>query len=364
LLDPLGGSEDLAQGILRATSASSFSADPVRTLRAVRMQTQFGCRVEPQTREWLREAVPRLRSVSAERIRDEWFRILQQPRASTALHELQGLGLLFLIAPPLAPLQDLVVLRANALTHALETVHAVELLWDAFAERADARLDLPQGLRSLGPHIRQRYSLPVCDERTRLALCKCAALLHDVGKPAARRVGPDGRALFPGHEQIGAKIASALAREWRLSNAEGALLRAAIKAHTRPALLAREPTLSRRAIYRFYRDAGSAKAGVDAAFVALADYLAAQGPERLGEGWERQAQIVARLWAAHFEQHGTTVAPRRLLSGADLVELGVRPGPELGHLLERIREAQAAGEVETRQQALAIARDWLSKEGS
>jgi hypothetical protein len=126
----------------------------------------------------------------------------------------------------------------------------------------------------------------------------------------------------------------------------------------RPTLLAREPSLSRRAVYRYYRDTGDA--GIDAAFVALADYLATWRPEPPAEGWRRQAETVARLWSAYFDQHTTVVSPHPLLSGKELLGLGVPPGPKLGAMLERLREAQAAGEVRTRQEALALARTWLA----
>ena len=367
LRDPLDGSTDLARRILRAASPTSFVSDPVRTLRAVRMMARFRCQAEPQTFTWLQEAVPDLLSVSAERIRDEWFNILQQAQASSALRQLHELGLLTLVAPPLAALQGLAQPvrapqrhRATALTHAFETVRAVEELWAAFAENGGSLIKVPGALSKLGPHIRQRYSALVCDERSHLALLKCAALLHDVGKPETRSVDPDGRVRFLGHERAGARIAHELARRWRCSNAEANILRTAVEAHMRPTLLAREPSLSRRAVYRFYRDTGDA--GLDAAFVALADYVATWGPDRPGEGWRRQAETVARLWSAHFDQHRTVVSPRPLLSGKELLKLGVPPGPGLGAILERLREEQAAGEVRTRQGALAMVKDWLAKE--
>ncbi|MBC8444720.1 MAG: CCA tRNA nucleotidyltransferase, partial [Chloroflexi bacterium] len=85
LFDPLHGSEDLANKVLRPGSPSSFVDDPVRTLRAARMHIQFGCAIEPDTRELMRCAVPLLGLVSAERVRDEWFKILDLPGAAGAL---------------------------------------------------------------------------------------------------------------------------------------------------------------------------------------------------------------------------------------------------------------------------------------
>lgn len=126
----------------------------------------------------------------------------------------------------------------------------------------------------------------------------------------------------------------------------------------RPTWLAQQPALTRRAIYRFFRDTG--EYGVDAAFVALADYLATWGPNLPADGWQKQVETVARLWEAYFEQKETVIEPPSLLSGHDLIALGVLPGPRIGELLARVREAQAVGEVETRADALARVREWLA----
>jgi poly(A) polymerase len=362
LIDPLCGSDDLANLILRAALPTSFIRDPVRTLRAVRMQAQFGCRIEPQTRAWLRAAVPQIKAVSAERVRDEWFNIMQQPTASSALRELHQLGLLSVVAPPLAALAGLeqsAPHRFDALTHSFETVRAVEQLWDALCRHESAQMELPHAFYDLASQIRERYESPICDERTHLALLKCAALLHDVGKPQTKTVDQDGRTRFIGHERVGAEIAGALVRGWRCSNAEADMVRTAIGSHMRPTWLAAQQTVSRRAIYRFYRDTGVY--GIDAGFVALADHLATWGQDLSSGRWKRQAEIVATLWAAYLWQREVVVAPPPLLSGRDLIAIGVSPGPEVGALLERVREAQAAGEIETRQQALAQVKAWLTQ---
>jgi len=361
LIDPLGGSQDLADRVLRVALPTSFSSDPARLLRAVRMQAQFGCQMEPETRARLQTAAPQLGTVSAERTRGEWFNILQQPTGSSALRELHRLGLLYQVAPPLAALEGLeqsAPHRFDGLTHSFETVRAVERLWDGLQRHSSAQIPVPDALYAIAPRVRERYESSICDERSHLALLKCAALLHDVGKPGTRQVDPGGRIRFFGHERAGAEIAGALARGWRCSNVEVKMLRVAIEAHMRPTLLAQEPVLTRRAIYRFYRDTGPF--GIDVGFIALADYLATRGPDLSEEGWVKHAETVARLWAAYYEQMEDVIAPAPLLSGKDLIELGVTPGPEMGELLERVREAQAAGELTTRQEALASVREWLT----
>ena len=361
-IDPLGGSQDLAAKVLRATSPTSFEHDPVRTLRAIRMCTQFGCTMEPQTGLWLREAAPHLSKVSAERVRDEWFKILALPAAADALRTLHQFGLLRTIAPPVAALDGLeqsAPHRSDALTHAFDTVGAVEQFWAAFQGHPTALATaLSDELRALSPQIQARYQAQICDERTYLALLKCAALLHDIGKLETHSVDRDGKTRFIGHERVGAAIARRLASAWHCSNAEKEMLHTTVEAHMRPTWLAQQPALTRRAIYRYFRDTGPH--GLDAALIALADYAATWGPTASNPEWQRQMSTVARLWDAYWMHRETHISPPPLISGRDLMAIGVAPGPQIGALLARVREGQATGEIETQQDAMAHVEAWLS----
>jgi tRNA nucleotidyltransferase/poly(A) polymerase len=336
LVDPLNGAHDLEHRVLRATSQTAFISDPVRTLRAVRMQIQFDLEVEPQTEDWLRQAVPLLDRVSAERIRDEWFKILDQPQASRALQVLDQLTLLARIAPPLAKAEQ------ETLDHAIATVWAVEHLWQAFLDRRSHSIaPLDADLLALAPQVRQRFESLLCDNRRHRAWIKCAALLHHLGPP------PNA-----------AHLAEQLAQSWHCSRAEAKMLRQTILYHDRPAKLVQQLPLSRRAIYAFYRDADTF--GIDAAFIALACYLSTWDGAPPAVAWRQQIEVVRDLWDAYWHHRETQIAPPLLLSGHDLIALGIQPGPEIGQLLERLRQEQAAGEIDTRQQALAHVRQWSS----
>jgi tRNA nucleotidyltransferase/poly(A) polymerase len=358
LVDPLGGSSDLFDGVLRATSAHAFADDPVRTLRAVRQGTQFGCRLEAQTRAWLVEAVPRLSTVSPERIRDEWFRILAQPRAGDAVQQLQQLDLLAQIAPPAAALARLPAPAAapgDALSHAMEMVRAVEAIWEALQAPHRSASELPATACAVAAHLRRRYEAPVSDQRPRLALLKCAALLHrvDLARPHA--------CAAPGEQSAaqGAAIAAELARSWRCSNAETEMLRITVATRGRAVELAQDACLDRRTIHRYYRQAGPH--GVDAAYLAFAEAWASHAQDLPATASRPYAERLARLWAAFYCEHDEVIAPPPLLSGHDLLQLGMVPGPQIGALLAHIREEQAAGEIATRAQALGAARAWLGR---
>jgi hypothetical protein len=127
-----------------------------------------------------------------------------------------------------------------------------------------------------------------------------------------------------------------------------------IGAHLRPAQLAEsEPT--GRAIYRFFRDTGPE--GVAILLLSLADHRAARGPALIPAEWQAHVALSRRMVAVAFQAPPGQVSLPRLVTGQDLMTaLAISAGPKVGKALEQIREAQAAGEVATRAQAIALAR--------
>lgn len=371
LLDPLGGAADLLKKQIRACSPASFSADPVRILRAVRMAAAFGMRIEKDTRALMRTAVDGLPAVSPERLRDEFFKLLAAPKPGTSMRALDLLGALAPIFPEIAPLRELEQPSPHAFdvwNHILQVLNrldfALELLTGGVG--IEGAGDLQSGLivQKLGRY-RQQFSGHLNAEPTpdhsRRVLLYFAALMHDAGKTATQSRDETGRIHFYEHENIGARLAVGRGRALHLSNDELALLETITKHHSRPYLLTREGGLpSRRAVYRFFRDVGDA--GVEICLLSLADYLGkfeAQAPQ---DGLESHLNTLRALLEAYFEHPQEQVKPPMLVDGEDLMrELGLQPGPKVGELLEAVREAQAAGEVRDREGALELARGLLQE---
>ena len=117
---------------------------------------------------------------------------------------------------------------------------------------------------------------------------------------------------------------------------------------------------SRRAIYRYYKDVGDA--AVDTLYLAMADFLAARGPELAPEKWANYAKMVATiLEAGPGRPPVESRRPTGLLNGHDLMDaLHISPGPQVGALLEALREAEAVGEIASREDALALAAQLLA----
>ena len=192
-----------------------------------------------------------------------------------------------------------------------------------------------------------------------------AALYHDVSKPEMKTVEESGRTRFFNHDVQGAEIAAQRASAFNLSNDEIERLRIIIKNHMRihsfaDRIESEKQTPSRKAIYRFFRDSGAA--GVDLVLLGLADVRATRVHALTIETWNIYLDAARILLENYWERPQEIIAPPRLLDGNELMkELSLKPGPLVGQLLESIRENQAAGKIENREQALAFAHEELTK---
>ena len=133
--------------------------------------------------------------------------------------------------------------------------------------------------------------------------------------------------------------------------------------HLRPMQMSGNGLPSHKAIYRYFRDTG--EAGIDILFLSLADHLATRGLHLELAQWQEHTRIVDYVLAQRFQQESLVIPPK-LIDGHDLIKsFGMKPGPKIGEILEAVREAQASGELATREEALAyIGEHLLTKEGS
>lgn len=368
LIDPLRGAEDLRAKRLRICSPTSLKDDPLRTIRGVRLASQFNLLIEPETRKEIRAAAPGLVKVSAERKRDELFRILDGEKPSTGIRALDLLGVLPFLLPELSLLKGVSQSPPHVFDvweHSLNVVQNLEQVLAVLAPvyDADRAANLVLGTLSmrlgryreqLEAHLGERFT----PDRTARALLFFTALFHDSGKPGTRSVDSSGRIRFFRHEQVGEAIVRQRASGLHLSNEEVKRVSTVIAHHLRPMLLGQNPGLpSARAIYRFFRDTGPA--GVDVCLLSLADVMGTYGASLPPEHWGRHLDVVRSLLEAWWEQREDRVEPAPLVDGGTLMEaLGLPPGPEVGRLLEALREAQAAGEIRSREEAL----DWVRQQ--
>jgi putative nucleotidyltransferase with HDIG domain len=373
LIDPTGGLNDLRNKIVRACSSTSLQDDPVRVLRAVRMANGLGFRIEAETIRQVRAAAPLLTRISPERQRDEILRILGGSRVSLAIQVLDQLGALRVVLPEMEDLKGIGQSPphvADAWEHTLAVVAQLEEILAAVAGGydEDTAADLFTGLAvmRLGRYrtqFEQHLAGKFPGEHPLRALLFFSALYHDIAKPRTRTEEPDGKTHFLGHAELGAKIAAGRARALALSGDEVSRIGAVVKDHMRchflaNALVTHGEQPSRRAIFRFFRDTG--EAGVDICLLSLADLRATYGFHLPQEVWVAEIEICRALLEAYWEQREQVVSPPRFVSGSDLIEaFGLVPGPQIGSLLDAIRESQASGEITSRAEALDFAQKWL-----
>jgi tRNA nucleotidyltransferase/poly(A) polymerase len=367
IIDPFGGLPAVRQKRLRLCAPTSFADDPLRVLRAVRQSVQFGLLIEPEARQALRAAVPRLSEVSAERVRDELMNMLGGPRPHVALRTLDALGILSRLVPEVEAMRGVAQSPPHLYDVWEHTLNVVEKLDAVLTTISPQRTDETAAEASLGMivYVLDKYraklqahlAAPLANGRSVRALLMLGALLHDSGKPGTRSVGDDGRIHFYRHEMVGAELTLVRATALALSNEESGRLERLVGGHMRPMMLhsSSQGEVTARAVHRFWRALGAS--GLDMCIVTLADYLGIYGPTLDVPDWVRFLQMVDRLLEGYLLRREVLVSPPPLLDGRALLDrLRIAPGPLVGRLLAALTEAQAVGEISTVEEAEALAR--------
>ena len=291
-VDPFEGLKDLEARVLRTPihPDDSFTDDPLRMLRAFRFASQLDFRIAPEVLESVSRLKERLRTVSAERIADELSKLLLGQRPAAALEQAEETGLADEFLPELSSLkleQDPVHRHKDVFHHTL-----------AVLERTEPELPL-----------------------------RLAALLHDVGKPRTRRIGPEG-VSFHHHEVVGADMARERLRALRFPNEIVDTVSEAIRLHHR--FHTYRLGWSDAAVRRYVRDAGPllgtlndlVRADCTTRNVQKAKQLAA----RMDELEDRIKELAAR-------EEIEKMRPE-LDGGQIMAFLGIPPGPLVGEARE------------------------------
>jgi len=359
VLDPLGGLEDLKRGLVRMVDPGAFKEDPVRLLRAVRLAAQLDFQVEAGTLQQVERDAPLLSGVAGERVRDELLKTLEASGTTRHLRLLDQVGLLCQVFPELEQGRGVQQPKEHywdVLQHNIEAAGMVEHLLDRQGAALDPTLSVTPWLASLEGHFAEEE----CDGFSRGAFLKVSGLLHDLGKPATRSVETTGRIRFLGHQQVGATQAGEALRRLRVGGKGVRLVETSVLYHLRPGQLGQEGELpSRRAVFHYLRDVGDA--ALDTLYLNLADYLAARGPRGVEPGdWRHRCQSVSSVLRL-YEEEAKAPSPK-LVDGHLLMDaLELAPGPLVGRLLDVVQEAQAAGDIVTQEEALALSRNVLAE---
>jgi poly(A) polymerase len=231
LVDPTGGVEDLVRGMLRTPidPAMSFGDDPLRMLRAARFASQLEFDVDPETLGAIERLRETIQIVSAERIQAELMRLLATEDPSRGIRILVDTGLMAQFLPE---------------------VPALRLEIDEHHHHKDVYEHSLTVLRQTIDLEHERHPGQAPDLRLRLA-----ALLHDIGKPATRKLEPGGAVTFHHHDIRGARLARKRLKELRFDSDTIATVTTLIELHLRFFGYA-EGAWTDAAVRRYVRDAG------------------------------------------------------------------------------------------------------------
>lgn len=350
LIDPLGGRQDILDKCIQICCADAIQSDPLRALRAVRQSVQFGFGITAPTSRAVKENLTGLQNVSRERIRDELFQILQLEKAAVALQVLQHLGLwqALMNDPAYPDLQSALTVhqircveQAARLSRIL--IHGREAERNANVTMGAISLQLGGFKAEFG-----RYLSDCVSTRTTRELLFLSLLLDS--SPGGHKTSTSSSA---GDTALSADSMRAQALSLRLSNAEiSFLLRIQRGCLLLPAIQPAADQADLQA-YRYFKHTGFA--GVAAILCFIASFLAAfDGPPALGE-LTVLLESARELLQRYFMQQ-ELLSPTLPVSGDDVMaELKLNPGPEIGRILELLREGMVAGRVNSKENALKIA---------
>jgi poly(A) polymerase len=358
-IDPLGGLADLQARRLRMCGGGAFAQDPLRVLRLVRLAVELNLQADGEALQSAAARAGGLGDVSSERVFVELRRIIASEDARRGLEMMGSLRATAVVLPELDALHGV---EQNRFHHLDVYGHTLEVL-DRTVELTSATLT-PQLEEALGESSQQLQAVlaePLADEMTRGEALRWGALLHDAAKPLTRGTAPDGRVTFLGHDARGAVLARAVLKRLHASERLRGHVAALALNHLRLGFLVHEPQpLARRTVFAYLRACSPVE--VDVSLLSIADRLATRG-DRAQEAIDAHLRLARGLLedALRWRAQGP---PRSLLRGDELADaLGIPVGPLVGELLEELAAAQYAGELDTREQAIAHAGECLRAPG-
>ena len=353
LVDPYGGAQDAERRLLRAVGPRSFADDPLRVVRLSRFAVTHGLTADPETERDAAAHAEGLTRVAGERIYAELRALVMADAPQDGIEGLRRTGALGVILPELTALGGLeqtVYHHKDAYGHTLEVLErAVELERDPAAVLHDD---------ALAARVAALLAEPLGDELPRAGGLRLAALLHDAAKPQTQVPSPKGGFGFPGHDSAGAMLSREILGRLRASERVRGYVAGLTQHHLRPGFLVHRRPLDARDVFGFLR--ACEPYGADVVLISIVDRLATRG-RKADEAIAKHVDVAVGLLerALDWRDRG---APAPLVRGDELAqELGLAPGPEIGRLLAVVAEAQYAGEVQSREDAVAVARDALAR---
>ncbi len=347
IIDYFNARQDLKKKIIRVIRDEVIPQDPLRILRGFAFKAKYGFRIAPKTYKLMAKHKNLLKKTSKERIAEELFKILDSSQAYETIIKMDKARIIDEVIPCISQTRGIhqgAYHHLGVWEHSLETLKQFELFYKKTLIKDNLITD----------YLNQELA----KGRRRLQIVKLACLLHDIGKPQAKKKAKK-RTLFHGHEKIGRDLADRIAEDLRISFREKELLKRLIFWHLRPGYLADQITPSKRAIYHFFRDTQDEGAGV--ILVSLSDWRATRGPLVDQSKRSRHERIMINLIDTYFEEKQKKPLPK-IVDGYDIMrKFKLKSGALVGEVLRKIKEEQTLGKVSTKTEAYKVAKNVINK---
>ena len=329
-IDPFNGLEDLAKRVLRtpAKAENSFCDDPLRMMRAARFASQLDFEIAPDVLRAIKDMAGRISIISAERVRDEFTKMLMSKNPRTGITILVETGLAEIVLPEIPKLR----LEIDEHHHHKDVYeHSITVLEQAISH--EDRLG--------GPNL----------------IIRLAALLHDIGKPKTRNLIPGGGVSFHHHEIVGARLTKSRLKALRFDGDTIEKVETLVALHLRFHGYG-DGEWTDSAVRRYVRDAGDLLVHLHVLTRADCTTRNAKKAERLAKTYDGLEARIAKLME---EEELSRIRPD--LDGAQVMKLlNIKPsaavGKALDYLLELRLEYGPLGEERATEELL----NWWSKE--
>lgn len=305
-IDPFGGLDDLAKKILRtpASAQQSFSDDPLRMMRAARFASQLNFEIHQDVLNAMQTMTSRISIISAERIRDEFIKLLMSDNPRIGITVLVDTGLATLVLPEIPKLR----LEVDEHHHHKDVYeHSITVLEQAIAQ--EDRLG--------GPNL----------------VIRLAALLHDIGKPKTRNLIAGGGVSFHHHEVVGARLTKTRLKALRFDNDTIDAVETLVALHLRFHGYG-DGEWTDSAVRRYVRDAGDLLIHLHVLTRADCTTRNAKKADRLSRTYDGLEQRIEKLAQ---EEELSKIRPD--LDGAQVMQLlGIKPSADVGKALDFLME--------------------------
>jgi tRNA nucleotidyltransferase/poly(A) polymerase len=349
IYDPLNGLKHLKNKKIVACSDKLFEDDPLRIMRAFRFAALFNASFDEKLVSLIKTWNNLLKNVSGERIRDEFFKILNVKNSSCWLEKMNKNQVLDILLPELSKCKGV---EQNEWHHLDVFDHSV------FALQNFEKLLIDEYNFDWWPKFIHYLNEPISAGRNYKQALKLGCLIHDIGKPICKKMhSKDKRIVFHGHEMEGARLCRNIAERLKLSANEFQFLQKVAKNHMRPGVMLQQGITDRR-LFNYFRETG--RDGLGIALLSLADRMAALGDMSKDDLTDFKQGIFS-LMGSFYEQMKRPKTPL-LLKGSDLIEIfGLQPGPLFKKILSAIEESQFVGELKNREQAIKFVEERFVK---